>query len=71
MQGFVNFLQQKYDAALEYFSKALLEKPSCGAKMRMAISYCCFMLQQYDRAKAAADVAISMEVNFSNTPLLR
>ena len=56
------FAQQKYSVALDHLLKALQATPSCGASIRVAIATCCFKLEQYDRALAAVERALSLDV---------
>lgn len=58
----VSYARQRYQIALDHFSKAILANPACGGTVRMAVVCCCFKLEQYDRAKLAVDKALSMEV---------
>ena len=63
-QAVVAFSRNKYQVALEHFVKAIQEHPACGAEVRVAIASCCFKLEQYDRARAAIETAISLDVSF-------
>lgn len=61
-QGIVSYARQKYQMALDQFTKAVECHPSCSASVRLAIACCCFRLEQYERARLAIDRALTMEV---------
>ena len=61
--GVVAFNRGNLPQALDYLSKAVCTNPSCDASLRLAVSVCCFKLEQFDRAKVAADRALSLEVH--------
>lgn len=42
--------------------KALSSYPQCGSSIRVAIALCCFQLEQFDRARAAAKRALHINV---------
>lgn len=60
-----NYAQERYQPALDYFTKAIQRHPTCGASVRVAVTCCCFKLEQYDRARAAVDRAVKMEVTMN------
>ena len=62
----VAYARQRYQVALDHFSKAIMTNPACGGTVRMAVVCCCFKLEQYDRAKLAVDKALALEVSVSS-----
>ena len=64
--GIVSFTKEKYSLALDYFGKAINSHPNCSYTIRIAFSVCAFKLEQYERAKAAAEKAILMNSNQPN-----
>ena len=59
--GAVSYNLKRYPIALEHFIKAVTTLPTCGAGPRVAIASCCFVLEQYDRARSATKAALSIE----------
>jgi Flp pilus assembly protein TadD len=53
-----------YQQALTHLVKGVQHHPQAniGPSMRLAIAVCCFKLGQYDRARAALEKSISMDV---------
>jgi hypothetical protein len=48
---------------LNKFIEAISSNPACSGSVRLAVACCCFKLQQYDRAKAAIDKALYLDVS--------
>lgn len=54
----------RYEAALGHFAKALQTNPvASGASVRMAVALCFYKLEQYDRARAAIEKCIQLDVS--------
>jgi len=59
--GITSFFRQKYALALENFTRAITHHPGCNSTLRIAFSICAFKLEQYERARAAAEKAMLMD----------
>ena len=59
--GMCSYYNSKYQTALEHFAKAIQANPSCHPSIRVAVASCCFKLGQYDKARAATNIAIDMD----------
>ena len=64
LQGMTSFAFNKFQQALDFFSRAVTTHPECDASVRTAIAACSFKLQQYDRARIALHRANMMDVRF-------
>lgn len=54
----------RYDVALGHFSKAVQTNPvASGASVRLAVALCCYKLELYDRARAAIEKCIQLDVS--------
>ena len=62
-QGLVSYATQRYEMAVSHFAKAVQTNPvASGATVRLAVALCCYKLEQYDRARAAIEKCIQLDV---------
>ena len=63
-KGLVAYASLRYDVALGHFSKAVQTNPvASGASVRLAVALCCYKLELYDRARAAIEKCIQLDVS--------
>lgn len=63
LQGLVSYATVRYEAALTHFTRAVSTNPvASGASVRMAVALCFYKLEQYDRARAAIEKCIQLDV---------
>ncbi len=61
----MSYAAQRYEAAAGHFTKALETNPAAsGSSVRLALALCCYRLEQYDRARAAVEKCLSLDVSF-------
>jgi len=66
--GVIAYAKKKYPAALEYFHKAIVENPGCGASVRVAVASCLFKMGKYESSRSAVEYAL--ELDSTNTDAL-
>lgn len=65
LQGLVSYATVRYEAALTHFTRAVSTNPvASGASVRMAVALCFYKLEQYDRARAAIEKCIQLDVSY-------